>query len=260
MWGSSGISYAGTTDILTVNPSPQPTNGSCFLTDDEILGLYSFSFNITDTSDGYPPQCSNMTMTWPTSLESNVTSSLAPRGVMDDGMDDAGVEKVDVVGPASQFRQMSAGGSSSEHEGNTTYPPSMFGVIPLGNSFSIPITYDRHSKYAAYLPESSRSDDPTTWTTKGVTYLNWTIPLARGTRFILVAGIGSDQQWASGGSSALLTVGQGSTDCSFVSGPDPKPSVTATTGYVAHQPEGKQSAVLMLQNIYRHRDGRREFK
>ena len=136
------------------------------------------------------------------------------------------------------MNQLSAAESSSEHAGNTTYPPSMFGVIPLGNSFSIPITYDRDSKYAKYLPESSRSDDPTTWTTKGVTYLNWTIPLARGTRFILVAGIGSDQQWASGGSSQLLTVGQGSADCSFVSGPDPNPSVTATTGYASSSGRG----------------------
>jgi hypothetical protein len=222
MWGASGISFAGTTDILTVSPAAQPTNGSCFLSDEEILGLYSFSFNITDTSDGYPPQCSNMTMTWPTSLESNVTGGLATRDVTD--------ELEPVAGQDIQLNQLAAGGSSSEHVGNTTYPPSMFGVIPLGNSFSIPITYDRQSKYASYLPESSRSDNPTTWTTKGVTYLNWTIPLARGTRFILVAGIGSDQQWASGGSSALLTVGQGNSQCSFNNEGDSSPSVTATTG------------------------------
>jgi hypothetical protein len=63
-----------------------------------------------------------------------------------------------------------------------------------------------------------------------VTYLNWTVPLAKGTRFILVAGIGSDQQWASGGSSSLLTVGQGSTGCGWNTGDDTAPSVTATTG------------------------------
>ena len=103
--------------------------------------------------------------------------------------------------------------SSSEHHGNTSYPPSVFGVIPLGNSFSIPITYPAESTNAKYLPNTSLSDQPTTWTSDGVTNLNWTIDLAKGTRFILVAGIGSDQQWASGGSSTLLTVGQGGTGC-----------------------------------------------
>jgi hypothetical protein len=106
----------------------------------------------------------------------------------------------------------------------------MFGVIPLGNAFSIPITYDRNSKYGRYLPESSRSDHPTTMTKQGVTYLEWEIELARGTRFILVAGIGSDQQWASGGSSRMLTVGQGGQAC-VGSATDPSgdgvPSVTA---------------------------------
>ena len=228
MWGASGISYAGTTDILskwylplcgenlTVAVGAPLTNASCFFTDQEILGLYSFSFNISDTSSGYPPQCSNLTMSWPTSLESNVTGTLSRRE------DELDIRQDNVLDTTS----------SSDNRGNTTYPPSMFGVIPLGNSFSIPITYDRKSKYAKYLPESSRSDNPTTWTSTGVTYLNWTVPLAKGTRFILVAGIGSDQQWASGGSSALLTVGQGSTGCAWVNEGDTTPSVTATTGLV----------------------------
>lgn len=247
MWGASGISFAGTTDVLSelplfryttgahetaVGAPATPTNGSCFLTDDEILGLYSFSFNISDTSSNLPPQCSNLTMSWPTSLESNVTGVLsrAVGAQLDDvfeeiSTNDTALHRLD--------------SSTSDHRGNTSYPPSMFGVIPLGNSFSIPITYARDSKYAKYLPDSSRSDDPTTWTTTGVTYLNWTVPLAKGTRFILVAGIGSDQQWASGGSSALLTVGQGSTECAFTNtdgGPDAAPSVTATTGSAQIRP------------------------
>lgn len=37
--------------------------------------------------------------------------------------------------------------------------------------------------------------------------------MAKGTRFILVAGIGSAEQWASGGSSRMFTVGQGTTGC-----------------------------------------------
>lgn len=167
-------------------------------------------------------------MSWPTSLESNVTGTITARSIgeaVDDVFEETQQEDVTTI------HQLDS--SSSDNRGNTTYPPSMFGVIPLGNSFSIPITYAMDSKYAKYLPNSSRSDNPTTWTTRGVTYLNWTVPLAKGTRFILVAGIGSDQQWASGGSSALMTVGQGSTGCAFVDadgGNDSAPSITATTG------------------------------
>lgn len=200
-------------------------NQTCFLTDDQILNLYTFSFNITETSGGYPPQCSNLTMSWPTSLESNVTGTIAKRA--EEAFDDAMEE---VIGGPADINNLAPTGSSSENRGNTTYPPSMFGVIPLGNSFSIPITYDSDSRFAKNLPASSVSDDPTTWTRQGVTYLNWTVPLAKGTRFILVAGIGSDQQWASGGSSSLLTVGQGSTGCGWNTGGDTAPSVTATTG------------------------------
>jgi hypothetical protein len=100
----------------------------------------------------------------------------------------------------------------------------MFGLIPLGNSFSIPITYAANSSFADNLPESSISSEPTTFTSHGVTYLNWTVPLAKGTRFLLVAGIGSAEQWASGGSSRLMTVGQGDDLC-LNSGDGP--SVTA---------------------------------
>ena len=120
--------------------------------------------------------------------------------------------------------------SSSKHPGNTTYPPTLFGVIPLGNSFSIPITYAEDSPFADSLPASSLSQNPTTWTSHGTTALNWTIDMAKGTRFILVAGIGSNSQWASGGSSELMTVGQGSTGCigSEQSGGNGPPKVTAT--------------------------------
>lgn len=207
-------------------PSSNSTNSSsCFLTDDQILGLYSFSFNISDTSNDLPPQCTNLTMSWPTSLESNITGTITKRDESDlkgaDGALDAGLP--------TEIMFDERDSSSSDHHGNTTYPPSMFGVIPLGNSFSIPITYNAASKYAKYLPNSSRSDNPTTWTSQGTTRLNWTISLAKGTRFILVAGIGSDQQWASGGSSALLTVGQGTTDCvGNTGGGNGVPSVTAS--------------------------------
>jgi hypothetical protein len=50
------------------------------------------------------------------------------------------------------------------------------------------------------------------------------VPLAKGTRFLLVAGIGSAEQWASGGSSRLMTVGQGDDSCL---GTSEGPSVTA---------------------------------
>lgn len=105
--------------------------------------------------------------------------------------------------------------SSDRTNGNTTKPPSMFGIIPMGNSFQIPITFSRQAAFAYKLPEDVISDKPSTWTRQGVTNLNWTIPLAKGTRFILVAGIGDDQQWASGGSSRMMTVGQGSEGCTW---------------------------------------------
>lgn len=116
--------------------------------------------------------------------------------------------------------------SSSTDSGNTTNPPTMFGLIPLGNSFSLPITYPANSSFADSLPESSISSEPTTFTKQGVTYLNWTLPLSKGTRFILVAGIGTAEQWASGGSSRLLTVGQGDESCLGGTSGD-GPSVTA---------------------------------
>lgn len=187
-----------------------------------------------------------MTMDWPTSLESNVTyagkrdlssvgkgtdigrSKRAPNDTVEVALDTDGDGHADLTKnvTASQLDQ-----SSSDHKGNTTTPPTMFGIIPLGNSFNIPITYARDSKIAPYLPESSLSDRPTTWTSRGVTYMNWTIDLAKGTRFMLVAGIGSNQQWASGGSSQMFTVGQGTTDCSGSenNSGQPKPSITGSS-------------------------------
>ncbi|BEJ16444.1 hypothetical protein CspHIS471_0510490 [Cutaneotrichosporon sp. HIS471] len=120
--------------------------------------------------------------------------------------------------------------SSSKTKGNTTLPPTMFGIIPLGNSFNIPITYADDVKFADDLAPQSLSDHPSTWTQSGVTYMNWTVGLAKGTRFILVAGMGDE--WASGGSSEMMTVGQGGFDCF---GNDPKPSVTAG-GYGLERP------------------------
>jgi hypothetical protein len=176
------------------------TNATCFLSDDQILSLYTFSFNISDTSGMYPPECSNLSMTWPSSLENGVQS----------GRRDFTLPKH--VLQARQSGPVADNPSSSDRKhGNTTNPPSMFGIIPMGNSFSIPVTYS--GSYADRLPSSAISDKPTTWTQQGVTHLNWTIGLSKGTRFILVAGIGDEKQWASGGSSKMLTVGQGGTGC-----------------------------------------------
>ncbi|WVQ86020.1 hypothetical protein IAT38_008188 [Cryptococcus sp. DSM 104549] len=203
MWGASGISYAATTDVMTVGST---TDTSCFLTDQAILDLYSFSFNLTTASgDNYPPQCSNISLSWPTSLESNVTSDVARRDVSD------AVSSIELDVDATELEQLAA--STSERSGNTTNPPTIFGVIPLGNSFSVPITFSKSSKFAKYLPASSLSDNPTTITRQGNTYLNLTVDMAKGTRFLLVAGIGSAEEWASGGSSKMFTVGQGSTNC-----------------------------------------------
>jgi hypothetical protein len=206
-------------------------NSTCFLTDAEILALYTFSFNIPDTSSGYPPQCSNLSMSWPTSLESNVTGTTTRRSVADVStavdaiLHSDAVQSLDIQ--INQYDQ-----SSSEHtSGNTSTPPTLFGIIPLGNSFNIPITYGNNTAAAKNLPASSLSDTPTTWTSQGVTHLNWTVDMAKGTRFILVAGIGTDQQWASGGSSKMLTVGQGSTGCvgSEDKNGDGTPSVTGSS-------------------------------
>ncbi|WVF68146.1 hypothetical protein IAT40_002909 [Kwoniella sp. CBS 6097] len=231
MWGASGIGYAATSDVMTVQPNAD-SNTTCYLTDQEILNLYSFSFNSTNLGGGYPPQCSNFSMSWPTSLESNVTSDYVPRALVDSPIDAQSRSIVDDVtseGDYSEFAERDT--SSSVHDGNTTHPPTMFGIIPLGNSFSIPITYRKDSKYAKYLPESSLSDNPTTFTSQGITHLNWTVDMAKGTRFIIVAGIGSQQKWASGGSSSMFTVGQGSTGCiGSEQGGSGAPSVTASSG------------------------------
>ncbi|WVR08461.1 hypothetical protein IAU60_005516 [Kwoniella sp. DSM 27419] len=214
VWGSSGISYAATSDVMTVQPS-STGNTTCFLSDSEILGLYSFSFNLTSDGGYYPPQCSHVNISWPTSLESNVTSDWVPQ-VSSSSIapaTTAAATGAKMIALDDHLDLSERDPSSSTHDGNTTHPPTMFGIIPLGNSFSIPITYSRSSRYAKYLPESSLSDDPTTYTRQGVTYLNWTVDMAKGTRFILVAGIGSQEKWASGGSSSMFTVGQGSTGC-----------------------------------------------
>lgn len=190
------------------------TNASCFLSDADILGLYTFSFNISDTSGMYPPECSNLSMTWPSSLDNNVSYSPGSRDFTL-----LPSEPRDFLSPAApkhlaarQSGPVADNPSSSDKKGgNTTNPPTMFGIIPMGNSFSIPITYP--SSYSNRLPSSVISDTPTTWTKQGVTHLNWTLGLSKGTRFILVAGIGDQKQWASGGSSRMLTVGQGDTSC-----------------------------------------------
>lgn len=125
------------------------------------------------------------------------------------------------------FFPRAEGSSTSQDHGITTTPPTIVGIIPLGNSFVLPVTYDVDSPFADTLPPASLSNTPTTFTAQGITYLNWTVSLAKGTRFILVAGNGSEQAWASGGSSALITVGQGTTDCS---GFNSEPSVTSGPG------------------------------
>lgn len=180
-------------------------------------------------------------MSWPTSLEQSVLGTVrrrdftaaSPDILTIDGPDQDIVERSLypprslVDSPALLRRQNSESNpSSSSDKGNTTNPPTMFGLIPLGNSFSLPITYAANSSFADSLPESSISSEPTTYTSQGVTYLNWTLPLAKGTRFILVAGIGSAEQWASGGSSRLMTVAQGNELC-LSQNQDDGPSVTA---------------------------------
>lgn len=162
-------------------------------------------------------------MSWPTSLEQDVQGTLDRRYLSPDDLSlpapypplDAGERSLYPpysLAPGLSKRQESNPSSSSDR-GNTTNPPTMFGLIPLGNSFSLPITYAANSSFANSLPESSVSSEPTTYTRQGVTYLNYTLPLAKGTRFILVAGIGSAEQWASGGSSRLMTVAQGDESC-----------------------------------------------
>jgi hypothetical protein len=133
---------------------------------------------------------------------------------------------------AQRQSRMDDTSSSDRTNGNTTKPPTMFGIIPLGNSFEIPITFSEKAAFAYKLPDSVISDTPTTWTRQGVTYMNWTIPLSKGTRFILVAGIGDDQQWASGGSSRMMTVGQGGDACGWPdsgSGVSDQPSTTGSS-------------------------------
>ncbi|WVO17583.1 hypothetical protein L204_105280 [Cryptococcus depauperatus] len=232
MWGASGISSAGTTDVMTVGASNKG-DSSCFLSDDQILSLYSFSFNLSAVNDNnYPPQCSNISLSWPTSLESNVTSDIKRNAAVGD----------EIELNMKEFEEMAT--SSSDHSGNTTKPPTMFGIIPLGNSFSIPITFDKDSKFAKYLPETSLSDNPTTFISYGTTYLNWTVNMAKGTRFILVAGIGSEEEWASGGSSKMFTVGQGSLSCvGNKNNGNGAPSVTASnTAPTNTNPAQDQSA------------------
>jgi hypothetical protein len=197
-------------------------------------------------------------MSWPTSLEQSVLGTVTRRD-LDSGMDyeDQNGQASVSVGEERDYGEQSlypppgfprldpfpmtrlsarsdrdlskrqdSNPSSSTDSGNTTNPPTMFGLIPLGNSFSLPITYPANSSFADSLPETSISSEPTTFTRQGVTYLNWTLPLSKGTRFILVAGIGTAEQWASGGSSRLLTVGQGDESCLGSSYGD-GPSVTA---------------------------------
>jgi hypothetical protein len=227
-----------------------PADTSCFLADDAINGLYTFAFNISN-SQGFPPQCGDLSLSWPTSLESNITNGMR-RGLAgreegaweeddgEEGEEAGGDDPPPLIpmrgfnGPPSRRQATSAAppiptdiSSANKTNGNTTLPPTMFGIIPLGNSFSIPITYGTDVKFADSLPPSSLSDDPTTWTGAGVTHMNWTVSLTKGTRFILVAGIGAAEEWASGGSSEMMTVGQGGFDCFRQD--TPKPSVTASS-------------------------------
>lgn len=227
-------------------PSHNQTT-SCFLNNAQINDLYTFAFNISDSHHGRPPQCSNLTISWPTSLKSEIDNgtkspSKETNGWMLDRRETSSVlptidpaEPVDAVERAEQpvVQTLDARGSNDDFSSganrttgkwNTTTPPTLFGIIPLGNSFSIPVTYDKAKQKLFGLPDEYLSHDPTTWTEKGVTSLNWTVNLAKGTRFILVAGIGSQEQWASGGSSEMMTVGQGPNTCFNVGGP--KPSVT----------------------------------
>lgn len=208
------------------------TNATCFLSDAQMLALYTFSFNISDSSGQYPPECSNLSMAWPSSLDTGIQGSArnfvdlpvelpvdVPKGL-------APRQAASTEQPAPVATSPS---SSDRTSGNTTKPPTMFGIIPLGNSFSIPITYP--DTYAYRLPASVISNNPTTWTQRGVTYLNWTIGLSKGTRFILVAGIADDKQWASGGSSQMMTVGQGDLSCYGWNNPDgPTTDVPSITG------------------------------
>lgn len=199
-------------------------------------------------------------MSWPTSLEQSVLGTTVRRGInpetgtgmeFEDDLDLVDLEEArgleldygeqslypppgfprldpfsSPMTGLSKRQDRESNPSSSTDNGNTTNPPTMFGLIPLGNSFSLPITYAANSSFADSLPESSISSEPTTYTRQGVTYLNWTLPLSKGTRFILVAGIGTAEQWASGGSSRLLTVGQGDDSCLGGTSGD-GPSVTA---------------------------------
>lgn len=222
--------------MLTAAVQPS-TDTSCFLSDQTIHGLYTFAFNMSNSYNGdnhFPPQCSNLSMSWPTSLESPILDVRELGGQAKAMYTDA------LPPPPARFKKRAPQvpnptstvdgdtSSSNKTSGNTTVPPTMFGIIPLGNSFSIPITYPRNSKFASTLPPESLSDHPTTWTSKGVTHMNLTVSLAKGTRFIIVAGIGSQEQWASGGSSEMLTVGQGSFDC-LNHGDGTIPTITATS-------------------------------
>ena len=198
MWGASGIAHAGTTDVMSASGRPFPyprfllaaliclavapsNKSTCFLTDAQILALYTFSFNISDTFQGYPPQCSNLSLSWPTSLETNVTGGMVarrapsfsaglnnrvltlspPRGSKS-GLKSRSPGIINGSAPGdSDFAQLDQ--SSSGHTwGNTTSPPTMFGIIPLGNSFSIPISYARSSKIAQVLPTRLHSPN-TPW-------------------------------------------------------------------------------------------------
>jgi len=172
-------------------------------------------------------------ISWP-SLEQNVSGTFTKRVAdeyqydytIDPPLEQSILPPNDLYEQSLSERQASSDSSTSalSDRGNTTNAPTMFGLIPLGNSFSIPVTYPVNSSFAGSVPGSLVSSEPTTYTTQGVTYLNWTLPLAKGTRFLLVAGIGSAEQWASVGSSNLMTVGQGDEECL---GASDGPSVTA---------------------------------
>lgn len=137
---------------------------------------------------------------------------------------DIEIEGVEARGNNDDFSSGANRTTGTKGSWNTTTPPTLFGIIPLGNSFAIPVTYDKDREKQFGLPDEYLSSNPTTWTEHGVTSLNWTVNLAKGTRFIIVAGIGSQEQWASGGSSEMMTVGQGPSTCFNTGGS--KPSIT----------------------------------
>jgi hypothetical protein len=77
---------------------------------------------------------------------------------------------------------------------NVTYPVNLYGVIPHGTAFSLPISQ-----------------------TSGTDSYDWTVDIASGTDFVLLMSDAGPYQ--TGGSTGLLTVGSGNTNCMDSSSP-----------------------------------------